>query len=64
MDFPGGSVGKESACDTGDPALIPGWRRSPREGNGNTIQYSCLENPWAESLVGYGSWGCKELDII
>ena len=42
--FPGGSDGKESACNAEDPAVIPGWERSPEEGNGNTLQYSCLEN--------------------
>ena len=41
----GGSDGKESACDAGDSSLIPGSGRSPGEGNGNPIQYSCLENP-------------------
>ena len=46
--FPGGSDGKESACNTGDPDLIPGLERSPREGHGNLLQYSCLENPWTE----------------
>ena len=40
----GGSDGKESACNTGDPGLIPGLGRSPGEGNGNPLQYSCLEN--------------------
>ena len=44
VGFPDGSDGKESACDAGDPALIPGWRRSPGEGHGNPLQYSCLEN--------------------
>ena len=43
--FPGGSVGKECTCNTGDPGLIPGSRKSPGEGNGNPLQYSCLENP-------------------
>ena len=43
--FPGGSDGKESTCNAGDPGLIPGSGRSPGEGNGNPIQYSCLENP-------------------
>ena len=43
--FPGGSAGKASACSVGDPGLILGSRRSPREGNGNPIQYFCLENP-------------------
>ena len=45
MDFPGGSEGKESACNVGDPGLIPGLGRSPGEGHGNPLQYSCLENP-------------------
>jgi len=44
-DFPGGSVGEESACNAGDTGLIPGSRRSPGEGNGNPLQYSCLGNP-------------------
>ena len=43
--FPGGSVGKESACNEGDLGFIPGLVRSPREGNGNPLQYPCLENP-------------------
>ena len=43
--FPGGSAGKESACNAGDPGLIPGLGRSPGAGNGNPLQYSCLENP-------------------
>ena len=43
--FPCGSDGKESACNVGDPDSIPGWRRSPRERNGNPLQYSSLENP-------------------
>ena len=41
---PSGSDGKEFACNARGPGLIPGWRRSPREGNGNPLQYSCLEN--------------------
>ena len=41
----GGSDVKESACNVGDPGSIPGWGRSPGEGNGNPFQYSCLENP-------------------
>ena len=44
-DFPGGSDGKASACNVGDPGLIPGSGRSPGEGNGNPLQHSCLENP-------------------
>ena len=42
--FPGSSDGKASAYNAGDPALIPGSGRSPGEGNGNPLQYSCLEN--------------------
>ena len=40
----GGSVGKESACNVGDLSLIPELERSPGEGNGYPLQYSCLEN--------------------
>ena len=43
--FPGGSNGKESACNTGDPDLTPGSGRSPGGGHGNPLQHSCLENP-------------------
>ena len=42
--FPAGSDGKESACNAGDASLIPGSGGSPGEGNGNRLQYSCLEN--------------------
>ena len=48
MDFPGGSDDKESACnagDAGDMGSIPASGRSPGEGHGNPLQYSCLENP-------------------
>ena len=55
--FPGGSDGKESACNTGDPGSIPGLGRSLGEGNGNPVQYSFLENPtdrgaWWASVHG------------
>ena len=43
--FPGGSDSNESAFNAVDPGLIPGLGRSPGEGNGNPLQYSCLENP-------------------
>ena len=43
--LPGGSDGKASACNAGDPGSIPGLGRSPGEGNGNPLQYPCLENP-------------------
>ena len=49
--FPGGSEVKASAWNSGDPGSIPGSGRSPEEGNGNPLQYSCLENP----LEG-GAW--------
>ena len=53
MGFPCGSDGKESACHAGDQDLIPELERS-EEGNGNPLQYSCLENPWTEE-PGRGS---------
>ena len=43
--LPGGSDGKESACNAEDPASVPELRRSSGEGNGFPLQYSCLENP-------------------
>ena len=42
--LPGGSDGEESACNEGDPGLIPGLGKSPGEGDGNSFQYSCLGN--------------------
>ena len=45
LDFPGGSDGKVSVYNVGDPGLIPGSGRSAGEGNGNPLQYYCLENP-------------------
>ena len=51
MGFTGGSDGKESAYNAGDPGLIPGLGRSPGEGNGNQLQYSCLGNP-----MDRGTW--------
>ena len=63
MGFPGGSDGKESACNAGDLNLIPGLVRSPGRGHGNPLQHPCLENPHGQrSLVGYISWGRKESD--
>ena len=49
--MPGGSDGKESACYAGDLGSIPGLGKFPGEGNGNPLQYSCLENP-----MGRGVW--------
>ena len=56
--------GKESACSAGDTGSIPGSGRSPRDGNGNLLQYSCLENTCGQrSLAGYSPWGLKESDM-
>ena len=44
VGFPGGSAGKESACDAGDPSSVPGSGRSPGGEHGTLLQYSCLEN--------------------
>ena len=60
--FPGGSDGKASAFNAGDLGSVPGWGRSPGEGNGNPLQYSCLENPtdggaWQATVHGVAkSW--------
>ena len=52
--FPGGSAGKETACNAGDLGGIPGLGRCPGEGNSYPLQYSCLENPHGQmSLAGY-----------
>jgi len=56
--FPGGSDGKEIACNVGDLGLILGSERSSGEGNGNSLQYSCLENSYGQrSLAGYSPYG-------
>ena len=57
LGFPGGSDGKELACNTGNPGLITGSGRSPGEGDGNPLQYSCLENhmdrgAWSAAVHG------------
>ena len=63
--FPGGSDGKESACDAGDLGSIPGLGRSSGERNGYTFWYSCLENPHGQRiLAGYSPWGCQESDTM
>ena len=51
LGFPDSSVGKESACNAGDLGSIPELGRSPGGGHGNTLQYSCLENP-----MDRGAW--------
>ena len=50
--FPGGSDSKESASNAGHLGWIPGLGRSPGEGNGNPLQYSCLGNPWTQESGG------------
>ena len=51
VDFPGGSERRESTCNAGDLSSTPGSGRSPGEGNGYALQYSCVENP-----VDSGAW--------
>ena len=62
MGFPGGAEIKASACNVGDLGSIPGSRRFPGEGNGNPLQYSCLENPMDGGRCGLQSTGRKESD--
>ena len=61
----GGSEVKASACNAGDLGSIPGSGRSPGEGNGNPLQYSCLENPmdggaWWATVHGVAEWDTTE----
>ena len=63
MGFHGGSDGKESTYNAGDPGFIPGLGRSSGEGNGNPLQLSCPENSMDRGACwGYSPWGCKEPD--
>ena len=63
MSFPGGLVGKEFACNSGDANWIPGWEDSPGRGHGNLLQYFCLENPHGQrSLEGYSPWSHEGLN--
>ena len=59
--FPGGSDGKESVCNSGDPGSIPGSGRAPGEGNGNPLHYSCLENPMDRGAGGLQSMGSQRV---
>ena len=64
LGFPGGADGKESACNVGDLGSIPGLGRTPGEGHGNPLQYSCLENSHGQrSLASYSQRSCKESDM-
>ena len=51
IGFPHSPIGRSPACNAGDLGSIPGWGRSLGEGNGNPLQYSCLENP-----IDRGAW--------
>ena len=63
MGSPGGSDGKESACNAADPGSIPGLGRSPGEGKWlSTPLFLPGESHGQKSLVGYSPWGRKELD--
>ena len=70
--YSGGSVGKESACNAGDLSLIPGSRRYSGKGNGNVLQYSCLENAvdrgaWQATVNGMAKsqiWLCDWLSLF
>ena len=64
LGFPGGSDGKESARDVGDPCLIPGLGRFPGEGNGTQLNSSILawRSPWTEEPGGYSPWDHKKSD--
>ena len=61
---PGGSDGKESACNAGDLGSVPGSGSPPGERNGYPLQYSCLKNSHGQrSLVDNSPWGRKKLDM-
>ena len=62
MGFPGGSDGKESACNAGDPGSIPESEKSPEVGNGNPLVFLLRKFHRQRSLVGYSPWSCKESD--
>ena len=59
MGFPGSSDSKEYACNAGGPGLIPGSGRSPGEGNGNPLQYSCLKK-----TMDRGAWWATVHGVI
>ena len=68
-DFPGGSDGKACTYNAGDPGSIPGLGRSPGEGNGNPLQYSCLENPmdgraWQATVNGVAKSRTRLSDFL
>ena len=64
MGFPGGSDGKESVCNAGDPGSIPESGRCPGGGHGNPLVFLPGESHGQRSLAGCSPWGHKELDTI
>ena len=69
LGFPGGSVGKESACNAGDPGSVPGSGRSPGVGNGTPLQYRCLENSmgreaWQARVHWLHSWTHSSIHML
>ena len=62
MGLPWWLRGNESACNAGDPGSVPGSGRSPGRGNGNPLQYSCLENRMDRGAWRASPWGRTELD--
>ena len=64
LGFPGGSAVQNSLANAGDSGSIPGSGRSPGEGNGNPLQYSCLGNLMEREAWRASLWGFKELDVI
>ena len=63
MGYPGGSDGKASACNAGEPGSIPGSRRSPGEGNGTSLSILTRKIPWTEEPGRLQPWGHKESDM-
>ena len=68
LGFPYGSDGKKSTCSVGDLGSIPGSGKSPGGGNGNSLQYSCLENPmdrgvWQATVHGVSKNGTQLSDF-
>ena len=59
--FPGGSAVKNPPAKAEDAGSVPGRGRSPGEGNGNPLQYSCWEIPWTEEPIGLQSTGSQSL---
>ena len=61
--LPGGSDGKESACNSGDLVSVPGSGRSLEKGMATYSSILAWRIPWTEELAGYIPWGCKNLDM-